>query len=80
MTQSEAINILKLEHNVFLTGAAGTGKTYVLNEFIKYLQSYYLQVLSVRIGYYHYVCVIPPLLERHILYSYFNSFLISFVN
>lgn len=40
MTQSEAINILKLGHNVFLTGAAGTGKTYVLNEFIKYLQSY----------------------------------------
>lgn len=40
MTQQEALNILKLGHNVFLTGAAGTGKTYVLNEFIRYLRSY----------------------------------------
>jgi ATP-dependent exoDNAse (exonuclease V) alpha subunit len=38
MTQSDALNILKLGHNTFLTGGAGTGKTYVLNEFIRYLK------------------------------------------
>lgn len=40
MTQADAINILKLGHNTFLTGAAGTGKTFVLNEFIKYLEAH----------------------------------------
>ena len=39
MTQSEALNILKMGHNVFLTGAAGSGKTYVLNEYINYLKN-----------------------------------------
>lgn len=38
MTQSEALNILKMGHSVFLTGAAGTGKTYVLNQYINYLK------------------------------------------
>ena len=38
MTQQEALDILKLGHNAFITGAAGSGKTYVLNEYIKYLQ------------------------------------------
>ena len=37
MTQKEALNILKTGRNVFLTGAAGAGKTYVLREYIKYL-------------------------------------------
>ncbi len=37
MTQREALNILKTGRNVFLTGAAGAGKTYVLREYIKYL-------------------------------------------
>ena len=40
MTQKEAIDILKMGHSVFLTGAAGTGKTFVLNEYIKYLKSH----------------------------------------
>lgn len=39
MTQSQALDILKMGHNVFLTGAAGSGKTYVLNEFIDQLKS-----------------------------------------
>ncbi|MEI6843124.1 MAG: AAA family ATPase [bacterium] len=39
MTQKEALDILKLGKNVFLTGPAGSGKTYVLNEYIKYLKS-----------------------------------------
>ncbi len=39
MLQSEALDILKLGKNVFLTGPAGSGKTHVLNEYIKYLKS-----------------------------------------
>ena len=31
-----ALKILKEHHNVFLTGAAGSGKTYLLNEYIEY--------------------------------------------
>src|SRR3989344_209451 len=38
MTQKEALDILKTGRNVFLTGAAGSGKTFVLREYIKYLQ------------------------------------------
>ncbi len=44
MTQKEALNILKLGHNIFLTGAAGSGKTYVLNEFIKHLRKHKIGV------------------------------------
>ncbi len=39
MTQKEALEILKMGHNVFITGAAGSGKTYLLNEYVKYLRS-----------------------------------------
>ncbi len=35
MTQNEALAILESGQSVLLTGAAGTGKTYVLNQFIK---------------------------------------------
>ncbi|MEK7642542.1 MAG: PIF1 family DEAD/DEAH box helicase, partial [Patescibacteria group bacterium] len=38
MTQSEALEILKTGRNVFLTGAAGSGKTYVLRQYIDYLK------------------------------------------
>jgi ATP-dependent exoDNAse (exonuclease V) alpha subunit len=38
MTQQEALEILKMGHNAFLTGAAGSGKTYVLNEYINWLK------------------------------------------
>ena len=38
MKQSTALNILKLGENVFITGSAGTGKTYLLNQYIKYLK------------------------------------------
>jgi ATP-dependent exoDNAse (exonuclease V) alpha subunit len=37
MTQKEALDILKTGQSVFLTGAAGSGKTHVLREYIKYL-------------------------------------------
>ena len=38
MKQSTALNILKTGQNVFLTGQAGAGKTYVLNQYIDYLR------------------------------------------
>jgi len=38
MTQVEALNILKTGANVFLTGPAGSGKTYVLREYLKFLR------------------------------------------
>lgn len=39
MTQQEALQVLKLGKNVFLTGPAGSGKTHVLNEYISFLRS-----------------------------------------
>lgn len=38
MTQKEALNLLKMGENVYLTGQAGSGKTYVLNAYIRYLK------------------------------------------
>jgi ATP-dependent exoDNAse (exonuclease V) alpha subunit len=38
MTQSTALQILKLGHTTFLTGAAGAGKSYALREYIVYLK------------------------------------------
>lgn len=38
MTQSEALDILKTGGNVFLTGEPGAGKTYVLNQYIEWLE------------------------------------------
>jgi ATP-dependent exoDNAse (exonuclease V) alpha subunit len=40
MTQEEALTILKLGYTTFLTGGAGTGKTYTINEFIRYLRAH----------------------------------------
>jgi len=37
--QNTALNILKTGSNVFITGSAGTGKTFLLNQFIFYLKS-----------------------------------------
>ena len=39
MLQNEALDLLKMGKNIFLTGAAGTGKTYLLNQYTKYLKS-----------------------------------------
>lgn len=44
MTQSSALDILKMGNNVFLTGSAGAGKTYVLNVYIKYLREHDVEV------------------------------------
>lgn len=38
MKQATALNILKAGKSVFLTGSAGAGKTYVLNQYIQYLK------------------------------------------
>lgn len=38
MKQNEALDLLKMGKNVFLTGAAGSGKTYLLNQYIHYLK------------------------------------------
>lgn len=38
MKQKEALNILKLGHNVLLTGPAGSGKTYLLNQYVNHLK------------------------------------------
>ena len=39
MTQAEAFDILKMGHNVYLTGSAGSGKTFLLNKYIRFLKS-----------------------------------------
>jgi len=40
MTQRDALNLLKTGRNVFMTGPAGSGKTYVINEYIRYLKDH----------------------------------------
>lgn len=39
MDQSTALSILKSGRNVFLTGQAGSGKTYVINQYVRYLRA-----------------------------------------
>ncbi|MFH1900574.1 MAG: helix-turn-helix domain-containing protein [Patescibacteria group bacterium] len=39
MTQQEALDILKSGNNVFLTGSPGSGKTFLLNEYINFLKN-----------------------------------------
>lgn len=39
MTQEQALSILKMGYNAYLTGPAGSGKTYVLNKYISYLKN-----------------------------------------
>ena len=44
MQQNEALDLLKMGKNVFLTGAAGTGKTHLLNQYINYLKDNHVRV------------------------------------
>ena len=44
MTQAEALDILKMGKNIFLTGPAGSGKTHVLNSYIEYLKKHAVSV------------------------------------
>lgn len=44
MTQDQAYNIMKTGVNVYLTGSAGSGKTYLLNKYIQYLQGHDISI------------------------------------
>lgn len=44
MQQTEAFHLLKMGKNIFLTGEAGSGKTYLLNKYIQYLKENYVTV------------------------------------
>jgi ATP-dependent DNA helicase PIF1 len=44
MTQERALQILKTGGNVFLTGEPGSGKTYVINKYIAYLEACKIKV------------------------------------
>jgi len=39
MTQQEALDILKMGRNVFLTGEPGSGKTHTIHQYVSYLRS-----------------------------------------
>lgn len=44
MTQAQALSIMKTGVNVYLTGSAGSGKTYLLNQYINYLREHSIPV------------------------------------
>lgn len=44
MTQKDALELLKLGYSVYLTGEAGSGKTYLLNKYIKSLHKQKVEV------------------------------------
>jgi len=44
MKQKDALEIFKMGYNVYLTGAAGSGKTYLLNQYIEYLRDHNIPV------------------------------------
>ena len=56
MTQSEALDLMMIGNNVFLTGQAGSGKTYLINEYVKFLKKNKIGVAvtaSTGIAYHH---------------------------
>lgn len=44
MTQDQALSIMKTGVNIYLTGGAGSGKTYLLNKYISYLEEHDIPV------------------------------------
>jgi ATP-dependent exoDNAse (exonuclease V) alpha subunit len=44
MTQDQALTIMKTGVNVYLSGSAGSGKTYLLNKYIKWLHEHNISV------------------------------------
>ena len=44
MKQQQALDLLKMGKNIFLTGAAGAGKTYLLNQYIRYLKEHHVAI------------------------------------
>ena len=57
MTQAQALDILKMGYSVYLTGEAGTGKTYVLNQYIAWLQEHDIE---------HAVCASTGIAATHV--------------
>lgn len=49
MQQSTALDILKTGANVFLTGSAGSGKSYTISQFIQYLKDHKIRESAVAI-------------------------------
>src|SRR5512133_3370741 len=43
MLQSTALTILKTGANVFLTGEPGSGKTYIINQYVSWLRKHSIQ-------------------------------------
>src|SRR3989338_8410486 len=43
MTQAQALQILKTGANVFLTGEPGSGKTYIINQYVRYLREHKME-------------------------------------
>lgn len=44
MTQEQALKIMRTGVSIYLTGSAGSGKTYLLNQYISYLQDHNIAV------------------------------------
>ena len=44
MKQAAALELMKLGRNIFLTGSPGSGKTYLLNQYIRYLKDHKVSV------------------------------------
>ncbi len=44
MTQKDALTLIKTGRNIFITGPAGSGKTHLMNEYIKYLKEHKVSV------------------------------------
>ncbi len=44
MLQQEAFDLMKMGNNIFLTGAPGSGKTHLLNKYIRYLKDHEVRV------------------------------------
>lgn len=44
MRQDEAFDLMKMGKNVFLTGAPGSGKTFLLNKYINYLKENHVKI------------------------------------
>lgn len=44
MRQNEALNLMKMGKNIFLTGAPGSGKTYLLNQYISHLKNHDVKI------------------------------------
>ena len=47
MTQNDALALISMGNNVYLTGQAGSGKTFLLNKYIKFLKQHKIFVSDI---------------------------------